>query len=247
MVSPILIPSKGRPSENFLQKVQNSGLKHVIFIEPQDERIYRISLPKANFEVLPENNKGITFVRNYIKEYAEKKTLKRYWLLDDDLRSFRECRNGRVITSRMNEILQMAELELTAQPNFILGALDYSKNAWTKKGQVVKNSYCEVCVLIETKKLKPFKYRENVKEDRDMVLQILSSGGNVYRSTRFSFSFVTNGSNAGGLYECYNLGMEETWAKNMEKIWGKEICQVKIKNQKSRRRVDCKINWKYFQ
>ena len=67
----IFIPSKNRVENASLLKYahENNFIVNVV-IEPQDEQKYKIKYPNFNYIILPQNNRGITFVRNFIKQYT---------------------------------------------------------------------------------------------------------------------------------------------------------------------------------
>lgn len=242
----IFVPSKNRVDNSpVLNHAHEINYSLNVVIEPQDELAYKNKFPNFNFIVLPINNGGITYVRNFIKNYAGTIGMNNYWQLDDDITG---------IFSREGTKLNRGgfDLLLKAQQQFIdndiaLGALEYRQFAWSATKEIIYNSFCDSCVWVDNTKLQGIKYREYVegKEDRDFAMQVIKSGNKTGRTTLFAFSAPPNGSNAGGLKEIfYDCGKEETCVQRMIEIWGDSVC---IPIVKTTGRKDVKILWNQIQ
>lgn len=242
MVFPILIPSKKRPKSKLFQLLKDGGLDFFIFVEPQDYDNYSYL---KNIIILPENNKGLVFSRNYILKKSIELGSNWFWMLDDDVNKFYKTVNKRNITITPREAFELSENIILKSDNVAQAAMEYQQFSWSQAKSLNYNSYCDVVVCINVNKTKNIKYRENVtlKEDRDFTLQCLSRGYNTLRTTHVAFSCPKNGSNEGGLYDVYKSGLERNSVDMMCKIWGKDICQPVLKKGG---RYDVKINWKYF-
>ena len=84
------------------------------------------------------------------------------------------------------------------------------------------------------------RYDVELKEDRDMCLQVIANGYKTLRACKFSFKAPKNGSNKGGLSETYaKKTVEADACLNMVKKW--DCCEIIYKNDN---RCDLKINWK---
>jgi len=82
----IFVPSKNRVANaRLLHTANEQNFKLTVVIEPQDEVKYKEVFINLNFLILPINNGGITYVRNFIKEYTENNSILQYWQLDDDV------------------------------------------------------------------------------------------------------------------------------------------------------------------
>lgn len=238
----LFVPSKKRYNSS---KLLNLATKYNIYlnvvVEPQDYENYKQFYPNFNYIILPINDGGITYVRNFIKSYAEQNQIPYYWQLDDDISSFYYREGTKLISSNFDVLLK-------AQNQFIkneiaLGALEYRQFAWSANKDIIENSFCDTCVFVDNTKLKNLKYNNYVegKEDRDFAMQVIKNNFKTGRTTLFAFSSPPNGSNTGGLKEIfYDLGKEEICVARMIEIWGENICNIVIKPNG---RKDVKINW----
>lgn len=240
---PICVASKGRAndSKTLTALFENGSVVH-LFVEPQDADKYQGCYPNADLHVLPENDKGISFVRNFILNFARIQGWDWYWMLDDDISNTYEVINKRCVKIPLNEALSKAEPLITGEPQVAIGSLEYQQYAWSAAKPKKYNSYCDVAVLISVSATKYFNYRDHCKEDRDFVLQALSLGWRSMRTCWIGFSVPKNGSNKGGLFDAYASGLETHWSSAMVGMWP-GICAL---NTKPDGRPDVKVNWKHF-
>jgi hypothetical protein len=238
----LFIPSKNRVGNSTLLRfLTENNFNAFVVVEPQDIEKYKTEYPNFTYLVLPINNGGITYVRNYIKEHTETIGLQNYWQLDDDI-------TGLFFREDTKLIRGGVELLLKAQTQFInsniaLGSLEYRQFAWSATKEIINNSFCDSCVFVDNIFTKGMRYRQYVegKEDRDFAMQVIKSGMKTGRTTLFAFSAPANGSNAGGLKEIfYDLGKEAVCVSRMVELWGDSICQPITKENG---RKDVKINW----
>lgn len=238
----IFIPTKNRVGNSTLLKfAEDKNQKITVVVEPQDYEKYKIKYPKFNYLVLPINDGGITYVRNYIKEYTENNSIPNYWQLDDDLTGLFYRVGTKLIRSDFDTLKQAQQQFITN--GIALGSLEYRQFAWSANKDIILNSFCDSCVFVDNSKLFGLRYRNYVegKEDRDFAMQVIKFGQKTGRTTLFSFSAPANGSNAGGLKEIfYDLGKEKVCVQRMIEIWGENICIPIIKDNG---RNDIKIMW----
>lgn len=239
----IFIPSKNRVKNATLLKFcDENNYKINLVVEPQDYNNYKEVYKNFNYIILDKNNMGITYVRNFIKQYTEKNNIDYYWQLDDDLTGLFYREQTKLIRSDISILNKAAEQFI--KNNISLGALEYRQFAWSANKDLIENSFCDSCVFVNNKDLLNFRYRSYVegKEDRDFAMQVIKAGFKTGRSTLYSFSAPANGSNNGGLKEIfYDLGKEKICADRMIELWGNNICSLIIKENG---RNDVKINWK---
>lgn len=251
--TPIYIPSKGRPECPTWHHFTEKALREQVFVvvEPQDNAEYfeKLMKKKGNLVVLPENDRGIAFVRNWVLEDARRNGFDWLWMLDDDITSFNRAEGGKNHKIGGDECLRGAEEALTEHLGAVLaqGALEYAQFAWSYKGGTPYrlNSYCDVAVLINVERTKELQYDPHVvlKEDRDFTLQCLAAGYLTARSSQFSFQAPKNGSNEGGLRDVYQQdGREALASQRMAEKWP-GICTPQTKKDG---RPDTKINWRHF-
>lgn len=240
----IYIPSKGRAgrAKTIAALAEENILAYTIVVEPQDFETYKELYPKSHVISLPANNKGISYARNFIMEHAMDSGFEYIWVLDDDLNGVGKVANKKTIKQKYHEVLPKAQEQLAQFENLVVGALEYQQYAWAAKKDLAFNSYCDTCVCLYMKNARRFKYREQLKEDRDMVLQALSSGFISARTQGFWFSNPKNGSNVGGLHDEYKAGKEKLWSEKMIKLWP-GVC---VPHPNKTDRSDVKINWKAF-
>lgn len=244
----MFVPSKGRAGNSAtLSRHALPSDTLWIVVEPQEFEAYRAAYPKHQILVLPENDKGIAYVRNWILDYATDR-FPWYWMLDDDISFFFRA----PFETEDKTDMTTALLHAQALPAQGIGvgqvSIDYKQFAYRTflRRQIMWNSYCDVCVGINTEAVKKssIRYRNiGLKEDRDFTLQILASGFNTLRDELFGFDCPMNGSNAGGLKELYDQeGREEREVRRMQEFWP-GVVQVQ---KKPNGRIDCHIAWKRF-
>lgn len=234
----IFIPSKLRSG---LSKTIPQINDAIIVVEPQEYEVYKKTYPNKVLS-LPENNRGIIYARNFIKNYCDENKLGKYWQIDDDI-TYTYIREGTKLTR-----VDIVEAITKAQQIFIengiaLGSLEYRQYAWSASKELIENSFCDSFVYMDLEKTSGLHYRENTKEDRDFAMQVIRNNQKTARTTIYAFSAPANGSNKGGLKEIfYDIdGAELKTVKNMVYLWGENICQHIIKKDG---RNDLKIHWK---
>jgi hypothetical protein len=238
----IFVPSKNRIGNSaFLKYAKENSLLINVVVEPNEHEKYKEAFPSFNYIVLPKNDMGITYVRNFIKSYTEQIGLADFWQLDDDLTGL-FYREGTKLVRAGIEVLELAKKQFT-ENGVALGALEYRQFAWSASKDMVENSFCDSCVYFNNNMTNELRYREYLegKEDRDFAMQVIKSGNKTGRTTLYAFSSPPNGSNAGGLKEIfYDLGKEEVCSERMIETWGRDIC---VPITKDNGRKDVKIRW----
>ena len=190
----IFIPTKNRVENSTLLKFAESENENVfVVVEPQEHQQYKNRFTNFQYIILPENNGGITYVRNYIKEYSESLGMQNYWQLDDDITGFFYREGTKLIRGGFG-ILHKAAVEFK-DAGFALGGLEYRQFAWSASKNFVINSFCDSCVFVDNTKTIGMRYREYLegKEDRDFAMQVIASGEKTARTTLFAFSAPANG------------------------------------------------------
>lgn len=247
-MKPIFIPSKGRAGKTaFLKELNeqvattNPLLDITLFVEPQDLKSYTAEYPYFRIVSIEQNEKGLSYARNYMLDYARtSRRLDYYWTLDDDLKFFTVDAEGKMTKSNVM-CLASAEEEII-QGGYALGALEYRQFAWSNPHKKTLNSYCDCVVLNNLQALEGIRCDENLqlKIDRDLVIQCIRAGYQVVRVSHICFDTPKNGSNEGGLQSVYAQGLEEVNCDKMVAKWGESIC---TKFKKESGRIDIKINW----
>lgn len=239
----IFVPSKGRAhTSKFLQMAADLKQEVAMVVEKEEQATYRAKFPSHECITLPKSNQGITYVRNFIKKYAEDNSVYKHWMIDDDLSGFYIRLGTKMLKTPFSEVLTKAEEQFNQ--GYGIAALDYQQIAWSATYELIKDGYAEVCVLTDNTKTFGMRYRPEAegKEDRDFAMQCIAAGHGTLRSTLYTFAAPANGSNSGGLKEIfYDVDQREHHCvEAMMKLWGTEVCYRQIKPNG---RVDCKINW----
>ena len=239
MIPHVYVPSKGRPNSSTAALLDASGVNFSLVVEPSERATYGGKWPVL---VLPENDKGIAYVRNWI---LTNHTAGWYWMLDDDITSFCKTEQARNKKISASEALEGAGAYFLSDSSIGQASLEYQQFAWSAKKPVKHNGYCDVAVCINKDRVRMLKYRHevNLKEDRDFTLQVLASGMRTARVCRYSFAAPKNGSNTGGLHGEYSrAGREQAASFLMCQMWP-GICTPVTKTDG---RKDVKINWRHF-
>jgi hypothetical protein len=241
---PIFVPSKGRPNSTTLKLLAESELPFRAIVEPQDYEAYYPLWGRDHVEVLPENDQGLPYVRNWILNTAAEEDIGWYWMFDDDITAFGMVQSGKVQKRKARVVLKDSELSFMASEGYGQIGLEYQQFAWSATKPYAYNSYCDVAVAIHAQRVKAagLRFRDiDLKLDRDFTLQVITAGLGVARLAQRCFAAPKNGSNKGGLKDKYDEpGREAAMSKRMMEMWP-GICTVQVKKDG---RVDAKINWR---
>lgn len=197
--------------------------------------------------VIPENDRGLEYVRQWLYRYALHQDRDWYWMLDDDITGFYESDVTETKCTRQPEGWRcLRYAEKFATDNCGQMSLEYQQYAWSQTENTKLNSYQDVCVRIHPvrcyNKGISFSMGSSLKVDRDFTIQVIKSGLDAIRVCTVAFSAPKNGSNEGGLKPLYDeTDVEATSSRWMEKKWGPDIAQFKIKPDG---RPDTKVHWK---
>lgn len=242
---PIYVLSKGRAAGcATFHTLYNDGLEPHVVVEPAELMAYAEHIPITSLVALPENNRGIVYVRNYILEHA-KATGSWVWMMDDDVTGFYETNVGtsKAVPASAGRVLGAAERLIRQRDDVALAALEYRQFSWSASKPYTLNSYCDVVVAMNGKRMYGLSYdqEQRLKQDRDMALQVMRKGFKTMRLSALSFATPTNGTNDGGLKGTYKAGLEADMAKRLVAKWGSGIVEFV---HKPNGRPDAKINWR---
>jgi len=230
----VCIPSKGRPSTKTYKLFEDAGYEVYHFIEPQEMEVY----PVKNKICIEANDKGVTYVRNFMLDWCRDKYIDWAWFCDDDVDGF-GIYNGKTVRKGAS-VLKSVEDKAKKLPFEIVG-LSYVQYAWTeKKSYGINSKFAEVCTLMNVSKIK-WSYNEDTKEDRDFAMQTIQNGNGILRFNHVWFSCPNVGSNEGGLHEWYASKKDHQAAKKMALSWSPWVT-LKVKSD----RLDIKTDIKGF-
>ncbi len=228
------IPTKNRFKTKTYKLFKEAGIEFKHFIEPNEFDLYDVP-NKVNIN---KNDQGITYVRNFMLNYAREN--KHDWVMfcDDDVNSF-GIYNGKTVKKDASIWLEV--LEKAKKLPFELIGINYTQHAWHEKTSYsINKKFAEVCVLMNIKKIH-WNYNENTKEDRDFQMQTIKNGYGVLRFNHYWFSCPDVGTNKGGLFDLYKNKNDIEWAENIVKSW---YPYAKLTRKKER--IDAKIDIKGY-
>ena len=191
---PIYIPSKGRAQTITTAKLLN-GLSYYIVVEPQEAKDYAKYQPKAKLLILSESNKGIAYVRNFIKQHAADNENEYHWQLDDDIRSFSLRYNNRNNPHNACEVLSLAESVTSLYFNVEAATLMSDAYAFASTDSIKLNKFVKGAMLLKNNDLR---FNANTIEDLDMSLQILAKDKCTLQFTNALVKTVVTKNDTGG-------------------------------------------------
>ena len=236
----VCIPSKGRPGTLLPSKLE--GLPFLVFVEPQDQASYQAA-GISNLHVLPANNQGISFVRNYILDYARSHSHDWIWMIDDDVTDFGVAVSGRVAAHPAQKVLTDFHA-VACRYQFPVNGINYRQKAWWNSKRSLRYRVnvrtAEVCTLLFVPKIS-WKYRPqfDLKEDRDFCFQAVKHSSGVFSDTCACFNCPNVGSNAGGLASEYAANRDYQAAARFVREWHPHASMAKIAG-----RIDAKLDIK---
>lgn len=176
---PIYVPSKNRletsMTANFLLE---DGVPFHIVVEPQEADAYKGKFGEDRVLVLPENDQGLHYARNWIKAHATEAGYKRHWQIDDNCKMMRRMWKGKRIRCNAGVALAVIEDLADRYKNVAIIGPNYTMFAMRPMGGILPHflTNCHVysCSLILNEI--PFKWRSRYNDDTDLCLQVLSGG-----------------------------------------------------------------------
>lgn len=225
------IPTKGRPSTKTYELFESAGIDVYHFVEPQDVNKYS---EQPNVVSIQKNDKGISYARNFILDWAKENNQEWIVVCDDDVSGFGVYDGG---NRKMDASVWLDILEKVKGLPFELVGINYRQHAWHEKTSVsINRKLAEVCVLMNAKKIS-WTYADDIKEDRDFLLQTIKNGYGTVRFNKYFFSCPVVGTNVGGLHTHYSMNRDTAWAVKLVEKWHPYASLVRKPG-----RIDAKIN-----
>tara|TARA_R110000803_G_scaffold6902_1_gene22269 strand:+ start:70 stop:813 length:744 start_codon:yes stop_codon:yes gene_type:complete len=224
MIIPVLIPTKGRIKTSAYKLFDKKYFKVYHFIEPNEIEQYEAP-NKINIGI---NNMGISYVRNYMLEWA--KSNDKEWVIfcDDDITMFGKAINKRIVKQDASLVWIGIYNKIKNLP-FEMAGIGYRQYAWSEtKEYFINKRLVEVVVLVNVKKIN-WKYRDkfDMKEGRDFALQTIKNGYGVIKFAKYCFDSPDLGSKSGGLQDAYNDKRNEYAVIGFAKEWNPFIKIIK--------------------
>jgi len=220
---PIFIPSRGRFDNCLTAKyLDEENLPYHLIIEPQEEVNYSKYFNKNKIIVLPENNRGLSYSRNFIKDYSKSNNDDFHWQLDDRAISLIKNQSGKIIKEKASIAINMAKSFIDKYENIAIAGFAHSAFGKYKKKPFDLNVQVYSFVLVSNKN--NIKWRHGIQEDTDYALQVLTMGWctvlfNIYQIYKHS-----TGKIKGGMTDFQYKGNGRLkQIKELQRRWGSEI------------------------
>lgn len=231
----IFIPSKNRLDKPKTYNIlKDLGLQPIFVLEPQEENeVKKIGYP---YILLDDNNRGITYARNFILKYCREHDIEFAVMIDDDINCFGRILNKKFIkdNTAFLDALNFFKKAKTC------GTMEYAQFGWASTKFFSVNKSMEVVHFLYIPAMNGLNYDDNTKEDKDMAIQLIFKGVNIFKINQLCFQCPSIGTNKGGLHDLYEQKKDYNWAFNLQNKWGNKIVQLVTKNNG---RIDVKIKW----
>lgn len=177
---PIYIVSKGRWASRLTSKaLDQMAVPYQIVVEPHEHAAYAAVIDPAKILTLPFSNLGQGSIpaRNWVWEHALRHGAARHWVLDDNIRAFRQLNHHK--RERVTNGSTFCQIEdfVDGYRNVALAGMQYTffakqgalTHAWTKP--FVLNTRIYSCILVLNSLVQRWRGRYN--EDTDLSLRVL--------------------------------------------------------------------------
>lgn len=220
---PIYIPSKGR-ADNLMTAAMfvADDVDFRVVVEPSQVEAYRAF--KDRLLVLPEDNKGLVYSRNWIKDHSISEGHARHWQFDDDIkemyryhRGFRLACSSRIALCVMEDFVDRYENVALSTFNSYFFLPCASGIAYNKLPPFYINYRCYTCFLVLN--ALPNRWRHRYNEDTDMSLQVLADGWCTIMFNTFAIQTPETMSAKGGQTDIYVNDGRLRMARQLERVW----------------------------
>lgn len=222
---PIYIPSKGRANRpHTIKMLEQDGVDFKIVVQPDQVAGYsRFGMERLL--VLPEDNKGLVYARNWITEHSVAQGDKRHWQLDDDIRFIYRTNKGRRLKCNSGVAFRVVEDFVDRYENVALASLnDGGAFLPVAKGYSIRyippfylNHRCYTDILFLNSL--PNRWRPPNNEDTDMTLQVLADGWCTILFNAFAIDTETTMQASGGQTEAFRAGARLEMVRALERKW----------------------------
>lgn len=190
---------------------------------------------KINIE---QNERGITYCRNYMLDFARRNDIQFFACCDDDINQFGRVKDGRAVRGvNADDLIQ--PFVLFKKSGAALAGINLRQFAWSEKKSIRVNAGKVVTCAFLNMGLISWRYREDTKEDLDFTMQCLNNRQNFLFFAKTFFNAPAIGTNSGGLHSSYIANVDARWALAMQRDWPE---YVKIITQYGR--TDVRVDYK---
>jgi len=246
---PIYVPSKGR-SDILLtaNTFDEDETPYRVVVEPQEAEVYASVVGEDRILTLPENDRGLVYSRNWIKEHSIAEGHERHWQFDDDIRNITRVFKAYKLRADPSPILAAVEDFVDRYENVALASLN-SEFFYPLRNRVSETSLppfylnyrCYTCFLMLNSL--PNRWRHRYNEDTDMSLQVLADGWCTVLFNAFLINTPETMTAKGGQMGVYENDGRLQMARQLERVWPGV---VETKRRWNRPQHKIKGLWKYF-
>lgn len=171
----IYILSKGRARlVKTTHTIQN--LNYKLVVEPQDYDDYCNVYTSDKVIRMDKNDQGITYVRNFIKQYSRSRGEEKHWQLDDDIEKFlvRKQTASKNVTADPLLCISFVEHCMDMFSNVAISGISSAAYAFSKRYAVHHNRLAYQCVLVDNSV--DIEWTTKITEDWAYTLSVLEAG-----------------------------------------------------------------------
>jgi hypothetical protein len=246
---PVYIPSKGRADKAYTARMfLKDGVDFKIVVEPQEVTRYAEVLGEDRLLVLPENDRGLVYSRNWIKDHSIAGGHERHWQFDDDIPYMQRAYKGRKIRCSSRAALAALEDFVDRYENIALASFNsdffvpyVAGFSEMQKPPFHLNFRCYTCFLVLNSLPNRWRYRYN--EDTDMTLQVLTAGWCTILLNVFLISTPATMTHGGGQTDIYIDDGRLRMSRQLERVWP-GVVTTKRRFRRPQHKV--KGTWKFF-
>lgn len=222
---PIYIPSKGRAKKPLtIRMLDEDGVDFRIVVQPDQVEAYA-KFGRDRLLILPEDDKGLVYARNWITEHSVAEGVERHWQIDDDVRFLYRVHKGRRLKCDAGVALAVVEDFVDRYENVALASLNdggafVPVSKGYSQGRIPPfhlNHRCYTNILFWNKL--PNRWRPPNNEDTDMTLQVLADGWCTILFNAFAMDTETTMQASGGQTEAFKLGARLRMVRALERRW----------------------------
>lgn len=234
---PIFIPTRDRANSLSIAGVfDRERIPYTLVVEPQEEDAYRERFPASDILILPQNDAGLWYAREFILDYCRQMGYFWHWQFDDNIKGFAE--GTQPATARA--ALSYAESLVSQYDNLAIVSFDHKQFAFRVKNPFTPNRRNASSLLIHTAPGADFRPEAYMKQDLDFQLQRLTQGYSTILVHRFGMDKPTMGSTKGGCQPLYKAGLHSEYARRLAALWP----NTKLVEKDSG--VDLRVDWKVY-
>jgi len=218
---PIYIPSKGRADVLYTARfLERDQVPYKLVVEPSQYETYCQHHDPSKILQLPQNNQGLIYARNWIKEHATAAGYERHWQLDDNMSNVLRFYKGERIPCHSGVALAATEDFVDRYANVAIAGLNYYMFVvpHAQPPPFHLNTKVYSCTLVLNSI--PHRWRSLYNDDTDICLQVLADGWCTILMNAFMVAkkrtMTVKGGNTRDLYQGDGrLKM----SKSLERLW----------------------------